>query len=241
MSGGVFSWVSDTHFRYPFWSTALKTVNEIADEIATYLPTAIFHTGDITADNQASQYADYNEWLSRTLCNRYYTIPGNHDAKTDAISIYDSWHTLRHFSVERFGIRWIAFYAWERVIPGGDIVADLKSDELAWIESELAAAGDVPIILMAHYPLLPIWGGGNIEENNDELTALIAEYGVKAYLSGHMHGTQDTSTVGGCVHVNGYSMMSAFVIGTVTESSVTLEAYDSGTFAFIKQTVISII
>jgi len=228
-SGGTFLWVSDTHFLSNYWNTANYTPNEVAEEISTYQPTAIFITGDLTADGQAIQYAATKDFISRVGTQRYYVLPGNHEYHSEVGAVqYDS-HFQRRFSVSRFGIRWIGFCAELRE---GEMGANVSNDELAWITTELENTTESRIILMGHYPLLDIWAvDSHIVDNNANLMSLITTHSVKAYLSGHLHGNMESSLVSGCLHITGMPLMvsginkASYAIGVITESSITLTGY----------------
>ena len=64
-------------------------------------------------------------------------------------------------------------------------------------------AGNKNKIVFAHHPVLDTLPGQYIVEGHDELMALLAAYGVIAYLSGHRHMRSIAYVVNGITHVDG--------------------------------------
>ena len=141
----------------------------------------IIVSGDITETGDLASLKEAKNILNK-LKKPYYIIAGNHETKwsesgyTDFSKIFGN----DKFSFTHNGIKFIGFTTGP-VIKMGD--GHISPQDIAWVKKELSEIpGDMPVIAVTHYPLIP----GDVD-NWYEMTDVLREYNVQLVLGGHYH------------------------------------------------------
>jgi 3',5'-cyclic-AMP phosphodiesterase len=115
-------------------------------------PDAVLVSGDLTESAAEVEYEQVRKLLA-PLEAPLYVLPGNHDDR-DALRSHfelpggDGSPVL--YSADLGPLRLVAL---DSTLPGEDR-GELDSERLAWLDSELAAAGGTPTVLALHHPPL---------------------------------------------------------------------------------------
>jgi len=193
--------ISDLHIKRP-GALAYKRV-----DTAAYLarcverlnaldprPDAVIVTGDLVDQGEPEQYAHLKALLA-PLAMPYYLLVGNHDdraALRAAFNDREELHAGGEFVQYARDIGELRLIALDSMVPGQS--AGLLCDaRLAWLETQLEAAGGKPAIVALHHP--PFASGiGHMDAlrlepaSADRLKALVARYpNVERVMCGHVH------------------------------------------------------
>jgi Icc protein len=149
-------------------------------------PVAILATGDIADDHSAEAYANF-----RRAAGAYglpvFCLPGNHDETTLMTDCVNDG-LFQYGGSAEFG-DWGAVFI-DTHVPGRP-EGLVRADELARLDTDLAAFHGRPIMVGLHHPPLPVgsaWLDGVGLRNADELLAVIARHpSVRLLLGGHVH------------------------------------------------------
>ena len=191
--------LSDSHVRPPgrLFADVVDTramLKAAIDAVLAFTPRAdiVLLTGDLTNDGEPEAYAAMAPELAR-LPMPVYAIPGNHDDREgmlalDGIVELGAKGRFRQYALDLGELRLVAL---DSLVPGvahGEICAD----RLAWLEAELQASGDRPVMIMVHHPP----GETGIDfmdkiglEASAELTALLGRHSqrIVRIVCGHIH------------------------------------------------------
>jgi 3',5'-cyclic-AMP phosphodiesterase len=163
-------------------------------------PGAILISGDLAHNAAESEYAAIQELLE-PLGLPVFVVAGNHD---------DREVLRRHFDLAGAGAEPIRYAAdigpirllvLDSTIPGKD-GGQLDSEQLDWLESELAANPGTPVVVALHHPpfatgLPPFDRIGLAPEDTAAFAAVVARHkNVQRIVAGHVHRSI-TSEVGG--------------------------------------------
>lgn len=172
---------------------------------------ALVMLGDITEYGRQCEY-DHTANLLLPFCDKFGTflcVSGNHD-----IRVRDHARQLRRF--EKFvesvpggvtasnGRYWFshAINGYKFIMMGSDKAtfesAFISDEQLAWLDSEIAACGGKPVFVLNHQALahtngLPItWLGkgdfrGTVGGQSDAIRAIFEKYKNVYYITGHLH------------------------------------------------------
>ena len=165
-------------------------------------PDAVLLTGDITHHASAEEYGRVRELLE-PLSMPIHFLAGNHD-DADAMREHlgapgAAGEPLQYTAPLGDGLRLVAL---DTTIPGRDDGA-LGAERLAWLEAELTAGGDTPILLAMHHPPLllgikPIDDLRLADEDIAAVAGLVTRHGqVTRIVAGHVHRTA-TGIAGDC-------------------------------------------
>ena len=159
-------------------------------------------TGDLADSGQPRDYAEIATLLGETLPApadggpRVLAVPGNHDLRANARQ------TLAHampvapdapgehicLHVEHAGVHFIGL---DSVVPGAPHGA-LGAEQLGWLQRQLAACADAPVVIFMHHP--PLVSGMSAMDacgllhGRAELGRIVAAHGgVQLIAAGHMH------------------------------------------------------
>ena len=155
-------------------------------------PDAVLFTGDLTDFGKPEEYARFAQ-LFAPLSMPAYLMPGNHDDRAALRAAFPGHAYLRQredtidFVIDDWPMRIIAL---DTVVPmksGGM----LRSDQLEWLRSVLAAAPFRPTVIALHHPPFST-GIGHMDdiglENAQGLEAVVrAHPQVELVTSGHLH------------------------------------------------------
>ena len=148
------------------------------------LPDFIFLTGDIAEDGRFASYIRVKNTFERmqaTVC----AIPGNHDdfaVMTNAFA--DSRIRLQPYVALN---DWVAIFLNSQV--SGQSYGSIGPAALSDLEQSLLRAGDRPVIVSLHHPLVSSCPSPSCQINNaHECLELLSRYSnVKVVLAGHLH------------------------------------------------------
>ena len=164
-------------------------------------PDAVLVSGDLAEHAADTEYEQVRELLA-PLQAPFHVLPGNHD---------DRATLRRHFGLPGAGgepVQYAADLGPIRLVvidttrPGEDPGA-LDEERLSWLDSELAAAPDVPTVLAMHHPPLatgipPLDENGLPAEDRRALAAVVERHPqVRRLVGGHMHRAI-TADLAGC-------------------------------------------
>jgi Icc protein len=157
-------------------------------------PDVVVMTGDLVDQGDPEQYAHLKALLT-PLEIPYYLLVGNHDdraALREAFSERAELHTggdFVHYAADIGPLRLIAL---DSMVPGQS-AGTLCDARLAWLEAQLDASRDKPVIVALHHPPFEC-GIGHMDELRldpqaaDRLAALIARHpNVERVICGHVH------------------------------------------------------
>lgn len=186
--------ISDSHigFHQAANTDVLGTLNQAVDAINAMAsqPAFVVHTGDITHLSTPQQFADAKAALGR-LRAPLIALPGEHDVIGNDFKPYFSNFRIADStpggwgSWENNGVRFIALVN----VFNFEKMGLLGSDQLAWLERELAGLkkGD-PIVVFTHVPLYalyPDWGWTT--QDGTKAIAMLSTFDNVTVLNGHIH------------------------------------------------------
>lgn len=186
--------ISDSHigFHQAANPDVLGTLTQAVDAINAMpqQPAFVVHTGDITHLSTPGQFADAKAALGR-LRAPLIALPGEHDVIGNDFKPY-----LDNFRIpgstpggwgswENNGVRFIALLN----VFNFEKMGLLGSDQLAWLERELASVkSGEPIVAFTHVPLYalyPQWGWTT--EDGSKALAMLSAFDNVTILNGHVH------------------------------------------------------
>lgn len=163
-------------------------------------PDLVLATGDLVDEPSPDAYAALSGILA-ALAVPFLVIPGNHDDGAMLAEAFPdhgylpkagaSAHFVQEFTTAGADVRLIAFDA---VVPGMEY-AEVKPEDLDWLEATLQAAPDVPTMIAMHHP--PIATGLAFMDAFQpplpaRLEAILAAHPqVKLIACGHIHRLVD--------------------------------------------------
>lgn len=159
-------------------------------------PDLVVITGDLVDEPTAEAYACVRDLLAG-LDLPVVLLPGNHDDRALLAAAFPEHDYLpgggrkAHFTRDADGVRLLGFDA---VVPHREH-AHVTPDDLAWLETALADAADVPVMLLMHHPPMDT-GLAFMDAMQPPLPAafetLVARHPqVKLIACGHIHRAMD--------------------------------------------------
>ncbi len=220
-----FAHITDVHIlnkshAIASFSTVMKEINAMKDK-----PDFIINSGDTVMDmNNATEDTVKSHWQAWDDCVQYNKLPmysciGNHDVwyvkkEEETAEITSSRHYWKGWIIEKLKMpaRYYSFTKgnWKFIaldsIENNQYGFQFDAEQLAWLDKELASAGNSPVCIFSHVPVIsftplmymlqsskiPL---GNIKFPGGDLhTDLLAvkeilyrHKNVKLALSGHVH------------------------------------------------------
>lgn len=175
-SNFCFAHISDAHVGERDFATKLGEAIDYFND--TVKPVFIIDTGDTVADNNTPiNFTNYTNIIkiSQSWQNgRFYAVPGNHDYIGDLTKFTSFFAGKQIFGYQEY--RFIGI--------------DTMKVSLPWLDQQLvqAASAGKKIILFGHYPVEYEHALYNLSPANREaIKSRMVNYGVLAYLSGHLH------------------------------------------------------
>ncbi|MCX5668926.1 MAG: metallophosphoesterase [Candidatus Omnitrophica bacterium] len=161
----------------------------LVQTIQSFNPAIVFRVGDIVDNGKDPEcwktFNDIHGPLLKTT--EYFPVLGNHE--NDSPLYFKNFrflHNQRWYSINRLGIHFVILDSNSRL--------DLESEQYKWLESDLAAVGDLIqfVIVIFHHPLFDVSEGHRSDEKKLKfiLLPLFEQYGVSAVFSGHSHDYQ---------------------------------------------------
>ncbi|TFY98435.1 phosphodiesterase [Ramlibacter rhizophilus] len=160
-------------------------------------PRAVVITGDLVESGRAAEYAHLAELLA-PLDLPLYLLPGNHDERGQLRRSFPG-HAWLHeggefiqYAVDVGGLRLIALDTSE---PGASH-GRLDAPRLTWLERQLQACRDRPVVIAMHHPpfttLIGHMDDIGLLQGAGELEALVARHAnVERVICGHLHRAID--------------------------------------------------
>lgn len=159
-------------------------------------PDLVVITGDLSDEGLPEEYESLRELLI-PLMHPFVVLPGNHDDRTHLRAAFSDHPWLPRdgelqFGIDVGGVRLIAL---DTSVPGLHH-GELSPDSLAWLERELAANADRPVVIAMHHPpfstgipYLDLYGMRELGPFVD----LISQYNnIDRILAGHVHRSMQT-------------------------------------------------
>ena len=157
-------------------------------------PSFVLHTGDLTHLSKPEEFDTLAESLKSLKANQVFYVPGEHDVLNDNGDMFrerfgrnamgDGW-----YSFDKNGAHFIGLVNVMNLKAGG--LGNLGSDQLAWIEKDVATLkSSTPIVVFAHIPLwavYPQWGWGT--DDSEQALSYLKRFGSVTVLNGHIHQT----------------------------------------------------
>ncbi len=165
---------------------AVETINRLRPR-----PDAVLASGDLAEAGEAAQYAALRAILDR-LEVPLHVMPGNHDSRAGLRAVFADHAYLPkdgflHYALELGPVTLIAL---DTVVPGED-GGTLCAEQLAWLDAQLKAARDRPVIVAMHHPPVPIgidWLDRLACANAEGLAEVVVRHPqVERIVSGHVH------------------------------------------------------
>jgi len=157
-------------------------------------PDAVIMTGDLVDCGSPEEYAHLKSLLA-TLDLPYYLLVGNHDARDALRDAFPERAELRaggafvQYAVDVGALRVLAL---DSMVPGQS-AGTLCDARLAWLEAQLGAARDKPVVIALHHPPFDC-GIAHMDEiglapaASTRLEALVAQHpNVERVICGHVH------------------------------------------------------
>ncbi len=154
-------------------------------------PRALLVSGDLADHGADSEYEVVRELLA-PLGAPVYAVAGNHDDREALRRHFDlpgEGDEPVNYAAEVDGLRLVVL---DSTVPGADHGA-LDSEQLAWLDAELAAAARIPTLLAMHHPPLlsglPAMDAVGLDQGDRERLRRILERHpqVGCVAAGHMH------------------------------------------------------
>jgi Icc protein len=157
-------------------------------------PSFVLHTGDLTHLSKPEEFDTLAESLKSLKTDQVFYVPGEHDVLNDNGDMFrerfgrnamgDGW-----YSFDKNGAHFIGLVNVMNLKAGG--LGNLGSDQLAWLEKDLATLkSSTPIVVFAHIPLwavYPQWGWGT--DDSEQALSYLKRFGSVTVLNGHIHQT----------------------------------------------------
>ncbi len=141
-------------------------------------------TGDITDLGDRGSLQKAKDILDE-LNVKYYPISGNHETKwseSGATAFGDIFGSER-FDFKYNGVKFLGFNTGPviRMMDG-----HVAPQDISWLKEELAKIPKgQPVVLVTHYPLLPV-----DVDNWYEVTDAVRSYNIRAFIGGHYHSNR---------------------------------------------------
>ncbi len=157
-------------------------------------PDAVLVCGNLTRHGHTDELAAYVTAIPRALRARIRPVPGTAEAGSDE-PVRDTFRGLfpeAPHSIDIDGVH----------VTGLNATAPPRTSplvgprQLEWLRTDLAAAGRRPAVVFLHHPL---GGDHTVVDDRDELSAVLAEYGVRAVVS---TGSDEVTVRNGATHLS---------------------------------------
>lgn len=209
-----FAVISDPHITVPstLWDhpnrfhlveVSIPALEQVLQHLVQLPLDFLLLPGDLTQHGEPENHAWLAERLAR-LPFPAFVVPGNHDVpQLEALAEfpryyqafgYEDGRSLDYSRLLQPGIRLIGLNS-NHFDAQGQLVGCLTSEQLTWLEKELAAAEEELVLLMVHHNVvehlrgqsLHPWGRRYMLENASQLRRLLQAYGVQLVFTGHLH------------------------------------------------------
>lgn len=177
-----FALLTDTHVNVQSpGSTVL--LERCYASIARRDAAAVLHCGDITDTGLAEQLIRAGEAVPNALRGKVHYAPGNHEVRWDTSAKEDLHHHLGGESYS-FDLGPLHVIAYDPTTPLHE-PGHYGATGLDWLRRDLdQVASDSTVLLFQHFPM----GDEYLYlDDQDQVLAVLAEYGVATIFAGHVH------------------------------------------------------
>ncbi len=207
----IIAQIADTHLTAadpadPVFRARTENLRECIADINGLdpMPDAVIHTGDVTQNGRAEEYA-FARSLLAALEAPLYVIPGNRDDREEMVRAFAADGYMRpdcafiHYAVEDHPVRLVAV---DTLAADGGAKGELCHARLAALDATLAEAPAQPTALFMHHPPFEVPAAPDPfayqhRRAEADLAALVSRHPqVVRIFTGHMHRPW-TATVGG--------------------------------------------
>ena len=198
--------LSDTHFQNgPLGALPAAGLNLVLGRLLSLepRPDCVVITGDLADTGDPAEYADLHQLLERCPVPVHLTT-GNHDAPAALVAEFAGTRYLAGGESPHYTVDYPAatIIVADSNIPGSP-AGELGPEQLAWIDSVLAARPDVPAFIALHHPPVPVgipFLDGMRLNDGPALAAVVAAHdNVARVLAGHLHRAVTTGFAGSLV------------------------------------------
>ena len=164
---------------------------EIVDDANAIEPDFVILTGDLVADSKYPEPTRVEEWMAAvadfasSFQRPTYGVVGNHDVVRDEAigkGVYESYFGPPYYSFNIKGTHCVVLDTQQLV--GTSLVYTVDTQQLAWLEQDLATIDPgAQILVFCHEPT-PDWAS---TEENTALLELFASQSITALINGHWH------------------------------------------------------
>ncbi|MBS0507219.1 MAG: phosphodiesterase [Proteobacteria bacterium] len=177
----------------PYLERAIQSVLALRQR-----PDALVLTGDLTDFGRPAEYAHLAELLAPLADMPLYLLPGNHDERAQLRQSFAHHGYLQgdgEYVQYRVKVGPLHLVALDTVVPGQSH-GTLCARRLAWLERELAACRDEPVVIAMHHPpfrtLIGHMDKIGLLEGGAQLEAIVARHAnVERIICGHLHRAID--------------------------------------------------
>ncbi len=192
---------------------AIDTINKLAPDFVLSGGDNIMDALGQTYETADSLYNLYSETI-KNLTMPVYNTMGNHEVfglyeksgispehKLYGINMYEKRLAKRYYSFNHKGWHFV-------VLDGIGFTEDrhyyghVDEEELEWLKKDLEKAGNKPIVVSTHIPLLSVgsqimqgptvgFPEGSVITNANEVREILEQYNTKLVLQGHLHFLED--------------------------------------------------
>ncbi|RYF21141.1 MAG: phosphodiesterase [Comamonadaceae bacterium] len=172
----------------PYLAQAVATIGRLPQP-----PHAIVITGDLTDFGRAAEYDHLRALLAPLSPTAIYLLPGNHDERQQLRASFPEHAYLGTEGFVQYSVPVgpVQLIALDTVVPGAS-EGSLCRERLAWLEAELDAQRDRPVVIAMHHPPFATLIGHmdriGLLQGGAELEAIVARHGnIERVICGHLH------------------------------------------------------
>ena len=172
--------------RMPYSQVTLAIMRELRilrPEFVLYAGDRVWGFGETTQELRNGY--DRFRALAESTGVPFYAVPGNHECQSDpaAIAVLESLGTASYGSFDAGRYHVVGLNTEEFCLEGR-----VAGDQLAWLETDLAAHRDAAgIFVFMHRPLFSWFQGDFNPEDSERLQELFRTHPVRAVFAGHDH------------------------------------------------------
>ncbi len=198
--------ISDTHYAPPDYPVPYgryhptEGTHVLIDQLNAlpYIPDFILHTGDVAYDPDPDIYAEIKQAFAELNAPVIF-LPGNHDERNTLQTVLMGQETARPYfyhSQVLHGVKLICLDSNGAGVPMPR--GWMPDEELIWLEGELQADSDLPLVIAVHHPLVPThesqWFDDFMRTQNGEAVHELLKphaHRIRGVFHGHVHHSID--------------------------------------------------
>lgn len=229
--------------------TAFTQIKEFSPETA-----GIFIVGDMTDHGYENEYKEMLSIIDEVYGeNKPYIecVIGNHESingqsYSELMSLYKKYtgHDKAYFSVEIEGLKFIALGSVKASSEGVGVRCELGTEQINWLEQELASADNETVFVFLHQPLKDTvsgslsnlnqtWDGLN-ESETARLRAIFAKYPKASLFTGHTHWHLESERAALIGNGSDANFFNTAAVGYLWQGSGAGEEFDGSQGLFVE-------